>query len=128
MERKKISNVFVKLYFFLLPVIANKVEEWKKKKEAILRGEVPPDEDVVTKEEDIYAVNEHESDEEDEVSAMDTGEGSGQSFIAHVPVPSQKEIEEALLQRKKRELLEKYASEALQAEEGQVKQMMGLDT
>ncbi|XP_013394126.1 pre-mRNA-splicing factor ISY1 homolog [Lingula anatina] len=109
-------------------VIANKVEEWKKKKEAILRGEVPPDDDVVTKEEDIYAVNEHESDEEDEVSAMDTGEGSGQSFIAHVPVPSQKEIEEALLQRKKQELLEKYASEALQAEEGQVKQMMGLDT
>lgn len=31
------------------------------------------------------------------------------SFKAHVPVPSQKEVEEAILLRKKQELLERYA-------------------
>lgn len=36
------------------------------------------------------------------------------------------QIEEALLQRKKLELLQKYASDDLQAEEGEVKQMLGL--
>lgn len=29
-------------------------------------------------------------------------------FIAHVPVPSQQEVEQALLRRKKQELLDKY--------------------
>ncbi len=30
-------------------------------------------------------------------------------FVAHVPIPTQKDIEEALLRRKKQELLEMYA-------------------
>lgn len=47
-------------------------------------------------------------------------------FIAHVPVPSQKEIEEALIQRKKMELLQKYVSDDLQAEEEESKKMLGL--
>uniref|UniRef100_A0A915HFD3 Uncharacterized protein n=1 Tax=Romanomermis culicivorax TaxID=13658 RepID=A0A915HFD3_ROMCU len=34
-------------------------------------------------------------------------------FIAHVEVPSQKDVEEALLRRKKMDLLEKYAGETL---------------
>ena len=36
------------------------------------------------------------------------------------------QIEEALLERKKMELLQKYASDDLQAEEGEVKEMLGL--
>ena len=36
------------------------------------------------------------------------------------------QIEEALLHRKKLELLQKYVSDDQQAEEGQVKQMLGL--
>jgi len=32
----------------------------------------------------------------------------GPRFTAHVPVPSQKNIEEALLRKRKQELLEKY--------------------
>lgn len=31
-----------------------------------------------------------------------------QKFIAHVPVPSQQEVEQALLKRRKQELMEKY--------------------
>ena len=31
-------------------------------------------------------------------------------FVSHVVVPSQKEIEEAILRRKKQELMEKYVS------------------
>ncbi|ESO09226.1 hypothetical protein HELRODRAFT_190435 [Helobdella robusta] len=44
----------------------------------------------------------------------------------HVPVPSQKEIEQALVIRKKREILEKYASEALQVSEEETKKLLGI--
>ena len=36
------------------------------------------------------------------------------------------QIEEALLERKKRELLQKYTSDTLQAEEDESKELMGL--
>lgn len=45
-----------------------------------------------------------------EVSNEDSGQNSSSQsqYTAHVPVPSQKDIEEALLKKKKQELLEKY--------------------
>ena len=49
--------------YSLSTAIANKVNEWKDRKEAILRGEAPPSEFVRTEEEpeaDIYKVEEHE--------------------------------------------------------------------
>jgi len=46
-------------------------------------------------------------------------------FIAHVPVPSQKEIERALLERKKQELLAKYVSDDLLKEEQESKDLLG---
>lgn len=46
-----------------------------------------------------------DSDEEMETEAP--------RFVAHVAVPSQKEVEEAILRRKKQELLEKYVSSEL---------------
>lgn len=45
-------------------------------------------------------------DEEDSVKQV--ADGSQQRFVAHVPVPSQQDIEQALLRRRKQELLEKY--------------------
>lgn len=42
---------------------------------------------------------------DDEQNIID---GSQQRFIAHVPVPSQQEVEQALLRRRKQELMEKY--------------------
>jgi len=56
---------------------------------------------------------------------VETQEGA-RPFVAHVPVPSQQDVEDALLRRKKRELLEKYASEVLHAQSSEAKILMGL--
>jgi len=56
---------------------------------------------------------------------VETQEGA-RPYVAHVPVPTQKDVEEALLRRKKRELLEQYASEALQAQSAEAKTLLGL--
>lgn len=103
--------------------IAQKIQEWKDCKEAILRGEVL-EETKNDEEGDIYAVDEA-SDSDNEIESGGVAKES-QHFIAHVPVPSQQEIEEALVQRKKMELLEKYASASLQEEETEVKEMLGM--
>lgn len=49
-------------------------------------------------------------------------------FIAHVNVPSQKDVEEALVRRKKMELLEKYASESLLQQSQEARTLMGYET
>lgn len=92
--------------------ILEKVEEWKKQKKSQL---LDSDFNIDKQLEDIYAVEpESMSDDDDEQLA---GEIESQSrFIAHVPIPSQKEIEAALVLRKKMELLQKYTSETLQEE------------
>ncbi|XP_035748116.1 pre-mRNA-splicing factor ISY1 homolog [Egretta garzetta] len=101
-------------------VIAEAVEKWKKEREARLaRGEEDEEEEV-----NIYAVNDDESDEEG--GKEKEGEEGQQKFIAHVPVPSQQEIEEALVRRKKMELLQKYASETLMAQSEEAKTLLGL--
>ena len=46
-----------------------------------------------------------ENDEEMETEAP--------RFVAHVDIPSQKQVEEAILRRKKEQLLEKYVSAEL---------------
>lgn len=104
-------------------VVAQKVEEWKARKEAILRGEAIPS-TAAGEDPSIYAVNE-DSDDDMDTSTQQTTENNPQ-FIAHVPVPSQKEVEAALVRRKKMELLQKYASEALQSEETEVKKILGV--
>ncbi|KAK3612064.1 hypothetical protein CHS0354_021752 [Potamilus streckersoni] len=105
--------------------ITAKVREWKERQEAIARGDLQLEEE----EEDVPLYQGEKEDDNDVAENQHLEyipEVENQHFIAHVPVPSQKEIEEALLQRKKLELLEKYASVALQAEEGESKQLMGL--
>jgi pre-mRNA-splicing factor ISY1 len=59
---------------------------------------------------------------------MQTSEALQPKFIAHVPVPSQREVEEALLRRKKQELLEKYASECLISQAEEAKNLLGVHT
>lgn len=104
--------------------IAKCVSEWKERQEAISRGEIKADIEMEDedKDEQIYEQEEQVVDDEAEKEE----ELKNEHFIAHVPVPSQKDIEEALLERKKRELLQKYASDALQEEEEEAKKMMGL--
>ncbi|XP_042195454.1 pre-mRNA-splicing factor ISY1 homolog [Callorhinchus milii] len=104
-------------------VIMEAVEKWKADKEARLASGVDKEEEE-EEEVNIYAVKDEESDE-DSGELMEREE-SQQKFIAHVPVPSQKEIEEALVRRKKMELLQKYASEALMAQSEDAKRLLGL--
>ncbi|XP_055414248.1 pre-mRNA-splicing factor ISY1 homolog isoform X3 [Bubalus kerabau] len=101
---------------------AELVEKWKAEREARLaRGEEEEGEEE--EEVNIYAVAEEESDEE---GGPDRGGEDGQQkFIAHVPVPSQQEIEEALVHRKKMELLQKYTSETLQAQSEEARRLLG---
>nr|CAD7601818.1 unnamed protein product [Timema genevievae] len=64
--------------------------------------------------------------DEDESHAVE--EALQPRFIAHVPVPSQLEVKEALLRRKKQELLERYASETLQNEAEEAQDLLGVKT
>ncbi|XP_023211771.1 pre-mRNA-splicing factor ISY1 homolog [Centruroides sculpturatus] len=101
--------------------IAEAVEEWKKQKKNKLENDVNVEKQL----EDIYIVEpEAMSDEDDDQSLSEIESQS--RFIAHVPIPSQKEIEAALVLRKKTELLQKYTSETLQEEAEEVKQLLGI--
>lgn len=80
------------------------------------------------------------ADEEDiytSTKGLDLGSGSegeeeggeeeqmAESLTNHLEVPSQKEIEEMLVKRKKMELLQKYATEALVHQEEEAKALLG---
>jgi pre-mRNA-splicing factor ISY1 len=79
------------------------VTEWKAKRE---RGEADVREGD-EEEEDIYALPPAMSEEDRVEEAM--LEGKEARFTAHVAVPTQKDIEEALLRRKKQELMRLFA-------------------
>jgi pre-mRNA-splicing factor ISY1 len=51
---------------------------------------------------------------------------AGREFVAHVPLPDEKEIERMVLERKKKELLSKYASDSLQVEQEEAKEMLNV--
>jgi len=61
--------------------------------------------------EDLY-IKEIKTKDDDDALAEAMEEGKEQRFMARVKVPTQKDIEEALLRRKKQELLEMYAIDA----------------
>lgn len=82
--------------------LAKSIEEWK---ERVKKGEetttAGDEEDNIYYAEDNGETNKEKSD--DPMSLL------GPKFTSHVDVPSQKDIEEALLRKKKNELLAKYA-------------------
>ena len=80
--------------------VAAAVEEWKGKKE---RGEL----DEVEDEEDIYIRQPDMTDADRVELAMQ--EGRERRVKALVAIPTQKDIEDALLRRKKQELIAMYA-------------------
>lgn len=47
-------------------------------------------------------------------------------FVAHVPLPDEKEIERMVVEKKKQELLSKYASDDLVKEELEAKEMLNI--
>ena len=109
------------------------ISQWQKKRD---NGEIKIPDDI---EENIYTSDKFdfatgtESDDDDE-----EGDGEGETkdnnstkrskrrFVSHVPVPTQKDVEELLIQRKKQELLERYASELLQKQSSTAKTLMGV--
>lgn len=98
--------------------IRAKIEQWKTSESNDMMAE------------DGFVVPEMNSDDEDYVAGrpsrnnMDVA-SRDHVFIAHVPVPTQKDIERALLERKKQELLAKYVSEDLLKEEQESKDLLG---
>jgi len=92
------------------------IAEWEKKVES---GEITIDKE---EEKNLYLSGAivGNDDEEEETESGD------QTFIAHVPVPSQKDVENLLLERKKQELMERYASELLQSQSTQAKTLLGV--
>ncbi|XP_059183322.1 pre-mRNA-splicing factor ISY1 homolog [Centropristis striata] len=100
------------------------VLRWRTEKDSRLSGDKQqPDEEE--EEESIYTIHSEQPDD-DEMGEEPEGEEGGVTFIAHVPVPSQKEVEEALVRRKKMELLQRYASETLQAQSQTARTLLGL--
>ncbi|CAF1142145.1 unnamed protein product [Rotaria sordida] len=98
--------------------IKKKLEQWKN------------NETNNTDIDDAYVLPEMDSDDEDYIAGQSTRTdvdvtSKDHIFIAHVPVPSQKEIERALLERKKQELLAKYVSDDLLKEEQEAKDLLG---
>ncbi|XP_074645171.1 pre-mRNA-splicing factor ISY1 homolog [Tubulanus polymorphus] len=106
-------------------VVANLVAKWKAKKES---DQVAPvsEEKNEDDDDDIYAVDAVKETDGEPV-AMETEEVET-NFIAHVPVPSQKDVEEALVRRKKMELLERYASDVLKSDSEDTRKLLGLTT
>jgi len=87
--------------------IARTVDEWRAKKEAGISEPVER-RAVEDLDPDIYHVEEGSDDEDGGTVAgtrVELDEQGQPKYIAHVPVPSQQEIEEALLRRKKMEML-----------------------
>uniref|UniRef100_A0ACD5ZKJ6 Uncharacterized protein n=1 Tax=Avena sativa TaxID=4498 RepID=A0ACD5ZKJ6_AVESA len=63
---------------------------------------------------------------EEEKMEREKGEEAGREFIAHVPLPDEKEIERMVLEKKKKELLSKYTSDTLQGEQKEAKEMLNV--
>jgi len=102
--------------------VSEAVTEWQKNNE---NGQLDTGESI---EDDIYTALTRTSQPDD------TGEGTSSTsdapmgeapFVAHVPVPSQQDIEKMLVRRKKQELLERYASEVLRAQSQEAKALLG---
>ena len=55
---------------------------------------------------------------------MDRGTGQEQQFVAHVPLPDRESIEELVLAKKKRDLINRYLSPEQQAAEAQAKAVL----
>eukprot|EP00794_Sanderia_malayensis_P020341 gene20341-22344_t len=101
-------------------VIAEAVAEWKHKNET---GVI---DDVDNEEIDIYAADATVEDEDDEMTDAERAASGLEPFVAHVPVPTQQDVEDLLVRRKKQELLERYASEVLISQSQEAKTLMGL--
>ena len=106
-------------------------EEWRRldevRKEArkgVLSGEVAEVTAVareVLKEEEEEVVEEERAREREKEDERERRE-----FVVHVPLPDEKEIERRVLEKKKKDLLSRYASEGLVEEQIEAKDMLNI--
>ncbi|KAK3189145.1 hypothetical protein Dsin_028706 [Dipteronia sinensis] len=99
-------------------------EEWKRMdeirreaKKAVKSGEVVSVKEVLFEEEEDIV-------EEERRNEMD--KDKEREFVVHVPLPDDREIEKMVLEKKKMELLNKYATQELMEEQNQAKSMLNI--
>ncbi|CAM8951059.1 unnamed protein product [Rhodiola kirilowii] len=100
----------------------NRLEQIKREaRKAVKSGEVVNVEAAkgILFEEEEDVVEEERIKEEEE-------KNKGTEFMVHVPLPDDKEIEKMVVEKKKRELLSKYASEDLLNEQSEAKAMLNI--
>lgn len=102
------------------------VEEWERleaikaeARKAVKSGEVASTEGP-------GAGERREGEEAEGMDEDDEGNEKEPEFVAHVPLPDTKEIERMVLQKKKAELMSKYASKDLVADEAEAKALLNI--
>ncbi|GAA0155177.1 hypothetical protein Leryth_002009 [Lithospermum erythrorhizon] len=96
------------------------MEEIKKEaKRAVKSGEVGSAAKILYEEEEDVVEEERKQREQDEKEKE-------KEFVVHVPLPDEKEIERMVVEKKKMELLSKYASENLVEEQNEAKAMLNI--
>lgn len=108
---------------------AEKVREWEEmeaiKREA-KRGVKSVEEVVGVVKEFLREEEEDVVEEERREREMKERESGEKEFMVHVPLPDDKEIERMVVEKKKLELLSKYASEDLLEEQSEAKAMLNI--
>lgn len=100
-------------------LIAEKIEEWREQRETDVDGEI-----TKTGDDDNSGTADITDESDERLEEMKKKVlRHFQPFVAHVPVPSQKEVEAALLERKKEQLRQRYISEALLQETEETKKL-----
>lgn len=108
---------------------AEAVAEWKRLEEirkearrAVKSGE------VVSVAKEVLFEEEEDVVEEERMRERELREKSEKEieFVVHVPLPDEKEIEKMVLEKKKMDLLSKYASEGLLEEQTEAKEMLNI--
>lgn len=102
----------------------NEMEEIKKEaRRAVKSGEVA---EVGLASKILYEEEEDVIEEERRMEREREEKDKEKEFVAHVPLPDEKEIERMVLQKKKMELLSKYASDDLMEEQIEAKDMLNI--
>ncbi|KAJ6860370.1 pre-mRNA-splicing factor ISY1 [Populus alba x Populus x berolinensis] len=109
------------------------VEEWKRMeairkearkgaKEVVSVGAGVGAEVLFEEEEDVVEEERREEREREDIERKE----KEREFVVHVPLPDDKEIERMVLEKKKMELLSKYASDSLMEEQTEAKVMLNI--
>lgn len=108
---------------------AEAAEEWRRSeavrleaRKAVMGGGGGDDVAAVVLVEEEEEVVEEERQAEREREREERGE----EFVVHVPLPDEKEIERMVVEKKKKELLSKYASDVLMVEQTEAKEMLNI--